>query len=43
MTNADPGTGIAGMEYVIDLAVCDQWLVTTMPTDAPARVLASSH
>ncbi|QOJ14850.1 MAG: PD-(D/E)XK motif protein [Planctomycetia bacterium] len=36
-------TGIVGMEYVIDLAVCDQWLVATVPTDAPAQVLASSR
>lgn len=43
MTNADPGTGIVGIEYVIDLAACDQWLVATVPTDAPARVLASSR
>lgn len=34
--------GIVGMDYQIDLAVCDPWLTATAPTDAPARVLASS-
>lgn len=35
--------GIIGMDYQIDLAVCGQWLAATAPTDAPARVLASSR
>lgn len=35
--------GIVGMDYQIDLAVCGPWLTATAPTDAPARVLASSR
>jgi len=35
--------GIVGMEYLIDLAACDSSLLATTPTDAPARVLATSR
>ncbi|MFO0840673.1 MAG: PD-(D/E)XK motif protein [Phycisphaerae bacterium] len=35
--------GIVGMDYQLDLAVCDRWLAATAPTDPPARVLASSR
>ncbi len=34
-------SGIRGMEYEIDLAVCESWLAATAPTDAAALILAS--
>jgi hypothetical protein len=36
-------TGIAGIEYLIDLAACQSSLVATVPTDIAARALASAQ